>query len=50
MSLYARPGDEAGGLDHLAGTLPSLGVTQEDIRTALTAHRDETVPEPLAAS
>ncbi len=37
-------------LHHLAGPLIPLDVTQEDIGAALTAHRDETVPEPLAAS
>jgi hypothetical protein len=64
MSLYARLGDEVGirtavdefstrVVDRLVGTLTSLGVTQEDIGAvgaALTAHRDEIVPEPLAAS
>jgi hypothetical protein len=52
MSLYAPPGEEVAPRppDHLAGTRTSLGGTQEDTGAPPTTHRDETVPEPLAAS
>src|SRR3954464_3657345 len=61
MWLYARLGEEVGirtavaprVVAHLAAPLTSLRVAQQDIGAvgaALSAHRDETVPEPLAAS
>jgi hypothetical protein len=59
MSLHARPGVEDVDLPRVRRhrtalrTLTAPGRAQEDIGAggpALPAHRDETVPDPLAAS
>jgi hypothetical protein len=52
VSLHAPPDEEPArpALDRLAGTRTSPGASQEDTGAPLTTHRDETVPEPLAAS